>query len=283
MTYRYHERLRVRWSEIDSQHIVFNAHYLTYADTAIAGYWRALGLPYHEAMTLLGGDTYLKKTTVEYHASALYDDVLTVGLRCKRLGTSSLVFDAHILRGDTLLTSIELVYVFADPRTQTSQPIPAALRQVIENFEAGKDITQLHLGGWDTLGQQAGKVRTAVFVQEQGIDAQDEWDAMDAQSLHAVLVNGLGQTVATGRLLPSEHGQAKIGRMAVLRVLRGTGQGGRILQALCAQALARGDTEVFLHAQRSSQGFYNKLGFSVVGEPFMEVGIAHVSMSKRLG
>jgi YbgC/YbaW family acyl-CoA thioester hydrolase len=283
MTYRYHERLRVRWSEIDSQHIVFNAHYLTYADTAIAGYWRALGLPYHESMALLGGDTYLKKSTVEHHASALYDDVLTVGLRCKRLGTSSLVFDANIVRGDTLLTSIELVYVFADPRTQTSQPIPAALRQVIENFEAGKDIAQLHVGGWDALGQQAGEVRTAVFVQEQGIGAEDEWDAMDAQSLHAVLVNGLGQTVATGRLLPSEHGQAKIGRMAVLRVLRGTGQGGRILQALCEQALARGDTEVFLHAQRSSQGFYNKLGFSVVGEPFMEVGIAHVSMSKRLG
>ena len=283
MTYRYHERLRVRWSEIDSQHIVFNAHYLTYADTAIAGYWRALGLPYHESMALLGGDTYLKKSTVEHHASALYDDVLTVGLRCKRLGTSSLVFDANIVRGDTLLTSIELVYVFADPRTQTSQPIPAALRQVIENFEAGKDIAQLHVGGWNALGQQAGEVRTAVFVQEQGIGAEDEWDAMDAQSLHAVLVNGLGQTVATGRLLPSEHGQAKIGRMAVLRVLRGTGQGGRILQALCEQALARGDTEVFLHAQRSSQGFYNKLGFSVVGEPFMEVGIAHVSMSKRLG
>ncbi len=282
MTYRYHERLRVRWSEIDSQHIVFNAHYLTYADTAIAGYWRALGLPYHESMALLGGDTYLKKSTVEHHASALYDDVLTVGLRCKRLGTSSLVFDANIVRGDTLLTSIELVYVFADPRTQTSQPIPAALRQVIENFEAGKDIAQLHVGGWNALGQQAGEVRTAVFVQEQGIGAEDEWDAMDAQSLHAVLVNGLGQTVATGRLLPSEHGQAKIGRMAVLRVLRGTGQGGRILQALCEQALARGDTEVFLHAQRSSQGFYNKLGFSVVGEPFMEVGIAHVSMSKRL-
>jgi YbgC/YbaW family acyl-CoA thioester hydrolase len=273
----------VRWSEIDSQHIVFNAHYLTYADTAIAGYWRALGLPYHESMALLGGDTYLKKSNVEHHASALYDDVLTVGLRCKRLGTSSLVFDANIVRGDTLLTSIELVYVFADPRTQTSQPIPAALRQVIENFEAGKDIAQLHVGGWDALGQQAGEVRTAVFVQEQGIGAEDEWDAMDAQSLHAVLVNGLGQTVATGRLLPSEHGQAKIGRMAVLRVLRGTGQGGRILQALCEQALARGDTEVFLHAQRSSQGFYNKLGFSVVGEPFMEVGIAHVSMSKRLG
>ncbi len=283
MTYRYHERLRVRWSEIDSQHIVFNAHYLTYADTAIAGYWRALGLPYHEAMALLGGDTYLKKSTVEYHASALYDDVLTVGLRCKRMGTSSLVFDANIVRGDTLLTSIELVYVFADPRTQTSQPIPAPLRQVIENFEAGKDITQLHLGGWDALGQQAGEVRTAVFVQEQGIGAEDEWDAMDAQSLHAVLVNGLGQTVATGRLLPSDNGQAKIGRMAVLRVLRGTGQGGRILQALCEQALARGDTEVFLHAQRSSQGFYNELGFAVVGEPFMEVGIAHVSMSKRLG
>jgi YbgC/YbaW family acyl-CoA thioester hydrolase len=282
-SYRFQERLRVRWSEIDSQHIVFNAHYLTYVDTAIAGYWRALALPYHAAMALLEGDVYLKKTTVEYHASAVYEDVLSIGLRCKHLGTSSMVFDAAIMRDDTLLTSVELVYVFADPRTQTSKPIPDVLRQLITGYEAGSDVVQLRMGGWDVLREAASEVRTAVFVQEQGISREDEWDDMDVPSVHAVLVNALGQPLATGRLLPSVAGQAKVGRMAACRVLRGSGMGSRILHALCDAARARGDHEVALHAQTSAQGFYAKLGFQVVGASFMEAGIEHVTMSKRLG
>ena len=58
--FRFHEPLRVRWAEIDAQAIVFNAHYLMYIDTAIAGYWRALGVPYVEAMQQLGGDLYVR-------------------------------------------------------------------------------------------------------------------------------------------------------------------------------------------------------------------------------
>lgn len=280
--HRYQERLRVRWSEIDAQHIVFNAHYLTYIDTAIAGYWRALGLPYHAAMALLEGDIYLKKTTVEYHASAVYEDLLTVGLSCTRLGGSSMTFSATIVRGDTLLTSAELVYVFADPSTQTSKTIPTALRSVIEQYESGQPVTQLKVGSWSELGEQASQVRTEVFVQEQGISQEEEWDDMDAQCLHAVLVNGLGQALATGRLLPSVQGQSKIGRMAVARVLRGTGQGACILNVLCEQAKARGDTAVLLHAQTSAKGFYDRLGFTQEGDLFVEAGIDHVTMSKPL-
>ena len=282
MKHRYQERLRVRWSEIDAQHIVFNAHYLTYIDTAIAGYWRALGLPYHAAMALLEGDIYLKKTTVEYHASAQYEDLLSVGLSCTRLGRSSMTFSATIARGDTLLTSAELVYVFANPSTQTSQPIPAALRDVIERYESGQAVTHLQVGTWQALGAQASQVRTEVFVQEQGISQDDEWDDMDAQCLHAVLFNGLGQPLATGRLLPSVQGQSKIGRMAVTRVLRGTGQGALILHALCEHAKARGDKAVLLHAQTSAKRFYDKLGFTQDGDLFVEAGIDHVTMSKPL-
>ena len=79
--FRYFDRLRVRWVEVDMQKIVFNGHYLMYFDTAVAGYWRALALPYHETMEMLQGDLYVRRATVEYEGSARYDDQLQVGLR----------------------------------------------------------------------------------------------------------------------------------------------------------------------------------------------------------
>ena len=79
--FRFIHRLRVRWSEVDMQQIVFNAHYAMYLDTAICDYWRHLALPYEATMQALNGDIFLKKTTVEFHASARYDDALAVGLR----------------------------------------------------------------------------------------------------------------------------------------------------------------------------------------------------------
>jgi predicted GNAT family N-acyltransferase len=70
--------------------------------------------------------------------------------------------------------------------------------------------------------------------------------------------------------------------MAVLRRLRETGLGRQVLLALVAQARQRGDREVQLHAQRSAQGFYQRLGFGVQGEPFEEAGISHITMSMAL-
>ena len=80
--FRCFHRLRVRWSEVDIQKIVFNAHYLTYADCAMTEYWRALALPYETGMQALGGEVYLKKASVEYHASARLDDLLDVAIGC---------------------------------------------------------------------------------------------------------------------------------------------------------------------------------------------------------
>ena len=79
--FRFLHRLRVRWAEVDLQKIVFNPHYLMYLDTALADYWRAMGLPYEPTLAALGGELFLKKATLEYHASAVYDDYLDVGLR----------------------------------------------------------------------------------------------------------------------------------------------------------------------------------------------------------
>jgi YbgC/YbaW family acyl-CoA thioester hydrolase len=278
--FRFFHRLRVRWAEVDMQKIVFNAHYLMYFDTAITDYWRALALPYEETMVHLGGDLYVKKASVEYHGSAKFDDRLDVALKCARIGTSSMVFAGAIFRGDELLITCELIYVFADPSSQTSKPVPDALRRVLTGFEAGEAMLQIKTGDWKALGADASRVRTAVFVKEQGIPMEMEWDEADNTAVHAVAYNGLGQGIATGRLVTQATGVGKIGRMAVHHALRGSGVGGDILHALMGVARQRGDREVMLYAQRSAEGFYQRLGFAPRGEPFEEVGIPHIEMVK---
>lgn len=280
--FRCMHRLRVRWAEVDMQKIVFNAHYLMYIDTAMSEYWRALALPYEASMHILGGEMYVKKATVEYHASAKLDDTLDVGLRCARIGNSSCLFEAAIFCGDRLLVTGELVYVFADPATQTSTPVPAALRAMLEGYEAGAEMVEVRTGDWNTLGRDAARLRTAVFVREQGIPADVEADALDASARHAVLYNRLGQPVATGRLLQQAPGVGRIGRMAVDRSVRGAQWGRVLLAALLEAARARGDTQVQLHAQCSAQGFYERAGFTVAGAPYEEAGLAHVLMTQAL-
>lgn len=276
--FRFFHRLRVRWAEVDMQKIVFNAHYLMYFDTAVTDYWRALALPYEEAMHQLGGDLYVKKASVEFHASARHDDQLDVAMKCSRIGNSSMVFTGAIFRGDQLLITSELIYVFADPVTQTSRPVPEDLRRILTAYEAGEPMVTVKLGSWDELGTHASAIRTAVFVEEQRIPMDMEWDEADATAVHAVAYNGLGQAIGTGRLLQHAAGSGKIGRMAVNRVLRGSSLGRELLHALMAHARERGDTEVLLHAQRSAEGFYSRLGFQPRGEPFDEVDIPHIEM-----
>jgi YbgC/YbaW family acyl-CoA thioester hydrolase len=280
--FRFFHPLRVRWAEVDMQKIVFNAHYLMYFDTAVADYWRALALPYEQAMHQLQGDLYVKKATVEFHASARMDDRLDVALKCARIGNSSMLFSGAIFRGEELLITCELVYVFADPATQTSRPVPAALREVLTGFEAGEGMLQVKTGSWAELGPDASRIRTEVFVQEQRIPAELEWDEADAAAIHAVAYNRLGQAVATGRLLPATAGIAKIGRMAVHQVLRGRGFGEQVLRALAAQAQRRGDHGIELHAQRTARDFYARLGFLPQGEAYEEAGIPHVTMTSAL-
>jgi YbgC/YbaW family acyl-CoA thioester hydrolase len=280
--FRFFHRLRVRWAEVDMQKIVFNGHYLMYLDTAVADYWRGLALPYEEAMHQLGGDLYVKKATLEYNASAKYDDVLDIGMRCAKIGNSSMQMLGGIFHGDKLLVSGELLYVYADPTTQTSHRVPDSLRAILEGFEKGEAMTRVQVGSWQELERDGSKVRTEVFVEEQGIPREDEWDEADKMAVHAVVYNRLDMPLATGRLLVYAPGVGKIGRMASKRVLRGSQLGRQVLDALTAKAKARGDTEVILHAQRSAAGFYAKSGFQERGEPFDEVGIAHIEMHKQL-
>ena len=116
---------------------MFNGHYLTYIDTAIAEYWRAIGLPYPQGyVERYGADVYLRKASVEYLGSARYDDVLEIGCRVARLGRSSMTFAFEIYReGEAApLVTAELVYVNADGKMQ-AVTLPPELRERVSAFE----------------------------------------------------------------------------------------------------------------------------------------------------
>ncbi len=276
--FRFFDALRVRWAEVDMQKIVFNGHYLMYVDTAVAGYWRAMAMPYAETMAALGGDLYVRKATLEYLGSAQYDDRLEVGIRCARIGNSSMNFVAAVFRGDVALVSAELVYVYADPATQTSRPVPAPLREALLGFEAGELMFEVTVGSWADLGEAAHPVRREVFIDEQKIPAELEWDSADNAALHAVARNRFGMTLGAGRMVALQAGVAKIGRMAVLRSSRGSGIGRALLEALASNARESGCHELVLHAQRSAESFYASAGFAPRGAGFEEAGIAHIEM-----
>jgi len=280
--FRFLDRQRVRWAEVDMQKIVFNGHYLMYFDTAVAGYWRAMALPYQETMDRFQGDLYVRKATLEYEGSARYDDLLETGIRCARIGNASMIIAAAVFRGEQRLVHGELVYVFADPATQTSKPVPRALRELLEGFEAGQPMVEVRLGDWDRLGADARRVRQAVFGEEQALAADLVADVHDAQALQAVACNRLGVPVACGRLLRAAPGLAQIGRMAALATVRGAGLGTAVLDALLQAARERGDREVMLKAQSAAAPFYRRAGFAAVGEPFVEAGVPHLEMRRAL-
>ena len=181
-----------------------------------------------------------------------------------------------------MLVSGELVYVYANSATQTSTPVPQALRDTFMAYEAWEPMVRTEVGRWAELGEAAQALRTEVFVEEQGIARDTERDAEDGQAVHVVVRNRLDMPVATGRLLQHAPGVGRIGRMAVKRVLRGSRLGRDVLRALMQAASDRGDHEVVLHAQHSALPFYQRLGFVARGEPFEEAGIVHQEMHHAL-
>jgi acyl-CoA thioester hydrolase len=125
----------VRWAEVDMQRVVFNGNYLTYFDTAVAEYWRALtartGRDYLDDYMRL----YAVKATLDFHAPALYDELIDVGCRLARLGRSSMALAFCIWRGDERLVSGEVVYVHVGATERKSAPIPDHLRAAMLAFE----------------------------------------------------------------------------------------------------------------------------------------------------
>ncbi|HQR02596.1 MAG TPA: GNAT family N-acetyltransferase [Rhodocyclaceae bacterium] len=133
---------------------------------------------------------------------------------------------------------------------------------------------RVETGEWPALATAARLIREAVFIREQGISADEEWDEHDNGGLHTVAYGPDDEPVGTGRLLPD----GRIGRMAVLPAWRGKGVGGALLERLMASAKQGGTSALHLHAQTPRIGFYQRHGFEVQGAPFLEVGIPHVRM-----
>jgi predicted GNAT family N-acyltransferase len=136
---------------------------------------------------------------------------------------------------------------------------------------------QIELMSWEKARENAAPIRFTVFVEEQRVPREIELDEHDATSIHVVAFED-GKPVATGRLLPDGH----IGRMAVLKDWRRRGVGALMLKALVDRARARGDTEVVLAAQVRAVPFYRAHGFVAEGDIYIEAGIPHQDMRRRL-
>ncbi len=134
----------------------------------------------------------------------------------------------------------------------------------------------VQLVNWNTDSKPLKAVRIAVFVEEQGVPEDLEWDGLDERSQHVMAIASSGKPVGTGRLLPDAH----IGRMAVLKEWRGKGVGGALLDTLLVLANRTGFGVVQLHAQTHALDFYRKRGFMAQGKEFMEAGIPHFLMTR---
>jgi predicted GNAT family N-acyltransferase len=129
---------------------------------------------------------------------------------------------------------------------------------------------------YDEAKAQAFAIRMRVFVREQGVPAEIELDDDDQRARHFI-ATASGRTVGTARLV-LRRGDAKIGRMAVLKSFRHQGVGAKLLKHAVAVARRLGARKIYLHAQVPVIGFYEKQGFVCAGPIFEEAGIPHRNM-----
>jgi len=130
---------------------------------------------------------------------------------------------------------------------------------------------------WKKDRTSLSEVRRKVFIEEQNVPEDLEWDEFDNDCIH-ILVTDDQTPIACGRIKPDGH----IGRMAVLKKHRNRGIGAAILSALLKQANDANLKKLYLHAQISAIAFYEKQGFKICSEEFMDAGIPHKTMEKQL-
>lgn len=135
--FRFFHPFRIRYSEIDGQGVLFNAHYLTFYDTAITEYFRALDYDQYADAKKTGTDFHVVKALVEYKAPIRFDAEIDVGARAARIGNSSLTFDLAIFPkgGDELLATGEIVWVNTNQTSHRPVPVPPELRALIARRE----------------------------------------------------------------------------------------------------------------------------------------------------
>ena len=229
------------------------------------------------------GDLFVRKATVEYHGSARYDDVLDIGIRCARVGNSSMLFECAAFRQDRLLVSRRTGLRLRRPAQPDRRGrCPRPLREVLQGFEAGRRWSTVRVGNWDELGREAQQIRTEVFVDEQNIPAEMEWDDADAAAS-----TRSRSTASACRWRPAGCSSMCPGsrRSAAWRCGRrcaAAASAARCSMRLLQVAREHGDREAVLHAQTSASGFYARAGFAERGPIFDEGGIPHVEMVRAL-
>ncbi|OUR79469.1 thioesterase [Alphaproteobacteria bacterium 46_93_T64] len=135
--FRFFHDLRVRYSEIDGQGVVFNAHYLTYFDVAITEYFRGMAFDYSAYAKETGLDFHLVKSLVNYAKPILFDAEIQVGCRTAKIGNSSLTFILEVFEkeSETIYSSGEIIWVNTDQSSHKTVRIGDNLRELIDRFE----------------------------------------------------------------------------------------------------------------------------------------------------
>jgi predicted GNAT family N-acyltransferase len=133
-------------------------------------------------------------------------------------------------------------------------------------------------------------VRHEVFVEEQNVPVELEYDELDATSVHLLATGPDGEALGTGRLihgadalkLTGIEGRVLLGRLAVRKAARGTGLGAELVRAIEREGRDRGARELELHAQVHALGFYERLGYTAEGPEYLDAGIPHRTMTRVL-
>ena len=135
--FKFMTTVRVRWMECDAQGIVYNGAYLGYLEIGQAEYYRNLGFAIYIIPKSGYFDFAVVKSTQEFKAPAKVDEIIELHVRISKIGTTSLILNLEIYPegSDRLLTSIETVYVGYDAATESSRPVPDAIRQLVTHFE----------------------------------------------------------------------------------------------------------------------------------------------------
>lgn len=135
---------------------------------------------------------------------------------------------------------------------------------------------------WKSHSTDLINIRTEVFIQEQQVPITDEWDGLDEQALHFLVLSAKGEAIGCARLLSeisADKSLYHIGRVAILKPIRNQGIGHKLMQfiiAYCKQTAP--ENSIYLHAQTERRTFYETLGFIAEGDEFMDAGIPHISM-----
>ena len=136
----------------------------------------------------------------------------------------------------------------------------------------------IRVADWQRDGAILRAIREQVFIHEQSVPVELEWDEHDENCLHLLAINTRRDAIGTARLVSGSH----IGRMAVLKAWRGQGAGSALMRHLLDQVRKNKKSQAILNAQIHAAPFYTTLGFTPSGKEFMDAGIPHVTMVCRL-